>query len=222
MSKPVLVHTTEGAPLILIHGGWGAIHADKNEPMLLGMKAAVRAGYKILKESGSVVDAVETAVKVLEDDPAFNAGRGSKLNIFGHVEMDASIMEGANMNTGAVASFRGFRNPVAAARVVMENSSHVLVVGEGAERLARKFEVEEVEEDWLITNKSRNQLDEYLKQHNLTHLEQDEIWDSLVLKMQLGSGTVGAVAFMDGHVAAATSTGGSLGSCLGGWGTVHL
>lgn len=203
------------APLILVHGGAGSIPEEWVEPKNLGMKAAVRAGYKVLEESGSVLDAVEAAIKVMEDDEAFNSGRGSKLNIFGHVEMDASIMEGASMKAGAVASIGGIRHPVAAARVVMENSSHVLVVGEGAERLARKFGVEEVEEDWLVTNYSRYLLDEYLKQHNLTHLENEDVWDSPVMGRQGGTGTVGAVAFMNGRLAAATSTGGITGKLPG-------
>ena len=136
---------TNGAtPVILVHGGAGTIPAEWDEPKKVGMKAAVRAGYKVLEQTGNVVDAVEAAIKIMEDDEAFNAGRGSKLNIFGHVEMDASIMEGARMRAGAVASIGGFRHPVAAARAVMENSSHVLVVGDGTERLARKNGAEEV------------------------------------------------------------------------------
>merc|ERR1712183_363853 len=106
--------------------------------------------------------------------------------------MDASIMEGVTMKAGAVASFGGFRHPIVAARTVMDNTSHVLVVGEGSERLARKFGVEEGEEDWLITNYSRYLLDEYLKQHNLTHLETDQVWASPVLGQEIGTGTVGA------------------------------
>ena len=98
------------------------------------MKEAVRAGYRVLNETGNVLDAVEAAIRVMEDNEAFNAGRGSKLNIFGHVEMDASIMDGATSNVGAVASVTGIKHPVTLARHIMENTSHVLVVSKGAER----------------------------------------------------------------------------------------
>ena len=205
----------DGAPLLLVHGGAGTIPPEWEEPKHRGMKAAVRAGYKVLEDTGSVLDAVEAAIKVMEDDEAFNAGRGSKLNIFGQVEMDASLMEGESMKAGAVASIGGFRHPISAARVVMDNSSHVLVVGEGAERLARKFGVEEVGEDWLITNYSRYLLDEYLKQHNLTHLGKEEMWSNPILGRQGGTGTVGAVAYLGGHLAAGTSTGGITGKLPG-------
>ena len=158
-------HDVDMSPVIVVHGGAGSIPPDQfdakvldtdvNITMLLvtqyeGMKEAVRAGYKILNDSGSVLDALEAAVHVMEDNEAFNAGRGSKLNIFGHVEMDASIMSGQYRGimisimvsimasimsgddalVGAVASVSGVRHPVSLARHVMENTSHVLVVGE--------------------------------------------------------------------------------------------
>ena len=138
--------------MILVHGGAGTIPQEWEQPKHIGMKAAVRAGYRTLAETDSVLDAVEAAIKVLEDDEAFNAGRGSKLNIFGHIEMDASIMEGASMKAGAVASIGGIRHPIEAARSIMENTSHVLMVGEGAERIAKKFGAEQVDEEWLITD----------------------------------------------------------------------
>jgi len=166
-----------------------------------------------------VVDAVQAAVMVMEDSEAFNAGRGSKLTVFGHVEMDASIMEGSSMQAGAVASVGGIRHPVQLARGVMENTSHVLVVGEGAQRLADKLGVEEVEEDWLITDYARQLLDEWLKEHNITHLEEEQVWEESTgeaLLWQRGSGTVGAVAVDRwGHLAAATSTGGITGKLPG-------
>ena len=98
------------------------------------MKEAVRAGYKVLEETDNALDALEATVHVLEDNPAFNAGRGAKLNIFGHVEMDASVMDGATLSVGSVASVTRVRHPVSLARHVMENTSHVLVVAE-----VRKF-----------------------------------------------------------------------------------
>ena len=203
------------SPVILVHGGAGATPEDLFEAKFNGMKEAVRAGHKVLMEAGNVLDAVEAAIRVMEDDPAFNAGRGSKLNIFGHVEMDASMMDGAGLEAGAVASVTGVRHPVSLARAVMENTSHVLVVGSGAERLASKYGVERVEEDWLVTQGARDLLEEFLKQHNLTEVSQEEMWASEVMGRTLGHGTVGAVAFYQGHVAAATSTGGITGKLPG-------
>merc|ERR1719367_2108481 len=133
--------------------------------------------------------------------------------------MDASIMDGSNMEAGAVASIGGIRHPVQLARGVMENTSHVLVVGEGAERLADKLGVEEVDEEWLITDYARQLLDEWLKEHNIIHLEEEEVWDESTtssILWQRGSGTVGAVAVDRwGHLAAATSTGGITGKLPG-------
>ena len=203
------------SPVILVHGGAGATPEDLYEAKFSGMKEAVRAGHRVLMEAGSVLDAVEAAIRVMEDDPAFNAGRGSKLNIFGHVEMDASIMDGAGMEAGGVASVTGVRHPVSLARAVMENTSHVLVVSSGAERLASKYGVERVEEDWLVTQGARDLLLEYLKQHNLTEVNQEEMWASEVMTKARGHGTIGAVAFYQGHVAAATSTGGITGKLPG-------
>ena len=188
---------------------------EYHQAKLDGMKAAVRVGHRVLTQTGSVLDAVEAAVKVMEDDPNFNAGRGSKLNIFGDVEMDASIMEGSSLKVGAVASIGGLRHPVTAARRVMENTSHVLVVATGAERLAAKFGLEEVEEDWLVTQHSRDLLEEFLAEHNITHLQGQERWEADCLGQQAGSGTVGAVAYYGGALAAATSTGGITGKLPG-------
>ena len=147
--------SSSSSPVLVVHGGAGSLAPQYYQGKLDGMKAAVRAGYGVLTQTGNLLDAVEAAIKVMEDNPNLNAGRGSELNIFGEVEMDASIMEGSSLRVGAVASVGGLRHPVRAARGVMENTSHVLVVGEGAERLADKLGVEEVEEDWLITDYAR-------------------------------------------------------------------
>jgi hypothetical protein len=160
-------------PLVLVHGGAGSVPPEMVEPKFIGMKAAVRAGYSAL--AGGVVDAVQAAFQAMEDAEAFNAGRGSKLTVFGHVEMDASIMEGAGMEAGAVAAVGGVRHPVALARGVMENTSHVLVGGEGAARLADKLGVERVPEEWLITDRARELLEQWLEEHNITHLEEEEV-----------------------------------------------
>ena len=179
------------------------------------MKDAVRAGYKVLDETGNVLDALEAAIHLMEDNPAFNAGRGSKLNIFGHVEMDASIMDGETNNAGAVANIGGVRHPISAARHVLEKTSHVMVVSEGAERLASKWGIEQVPEEWLITEHSKELLEDYLRQHNISNLTPDEIWNNEQLGWNSGHGTVGAVAYYEGHIAAGTSTGGITGKLPG-------
>jgi len=205
----------EASPVILIHGGAGYIPLDHFQAKFDGMKEAVRAGYKVLEETDNVLDAVEAAIHVMEDKAAFNAGRGSKLNIFGHVEMDASIMDGNNLAVGSVASVGNIRHPVTLARHVMENTSHVLVVSGGAERLAEKWGVEQVLEDWLVTEDNKLALDEWLKEHNISHLTPEQLWETDIITQSHGIGTVGAVAFKSGKIAAATSTGGITGKLPG-------
>ena len=207
--------SSTSSPVLVVHGGAGSLAPQYYQGKLDGMKAAVRAGYGVLTQTGNLLDAVEAAIKVMEDDPNFNAGRGSKLNIFGEVEMDASMMEGSSLRAGAVASIGGLRHPITAARGVMENTSHVLVVSRGAERLAARWGLEQAGEDWLVTQHSRDLLEEFLTQHNLTHLQGEERWEADCLGQQVGSGTVGAVAFYEGAVAAATSTGGITGKLPG-------
>jgi isoaspartyl peptidase/L-asparaginase-like protein (Ntn-hydrolase superfamily) len=152
---------------------------------------ALAAGSDVLEGGGSALDAVQAAVESLEDCPLLNAGRGSVLTTDGSVEMDASIMSGADLRAGAVASVTGVRHAVALARVVMDETSHVLVTGAGAERLAGEHSLEVCSPDWFITDRQR------------------ERW-------MASKGTVGAVALDgDGHLAAATSTGGVRGQLPG-------
>ena len=216
-SRPAVCGSVEVAasPLLVVHGGAGSLSPEYYEGKLRGVKEAVRAGYKVLRETQSPLEAVEAAIKVMEDNPDFNAGRGSKLNIFGEVEMDASIMEGRTCEAGAVASVGGLRHPISAARHVMENTSHVLLVSRGAERLAARWGLEETGEDWLVTEHSRELLEEFLRQHNITHLQGEERWEAECLAQQTGSGTVGAVAYYGGEIAAGTSTGGITGKLPG-------
>ena len=173
---------------IIVHGGAHPVDDDKIEASDRACLAAVGAGTAILERGGSALDAVEAAIRVLEDDPVFNAGYGSALNADGEVENDAAIMEGAKLAAGAVASIRGVRNPIAAARKVME-TEHVLLSGEGARRFAEQSGVDLCEPDELI------------------HDDQRRDWEAS--KKTRGSDTVGAVA-MDarGTFAAGTSTGG--------------
>jgi beta-aspartyl-peptidase (threonine type) len=123
-------------PILIVHGGAWAIPADGAEAHESGVRNALEAGYAILSRGGSAVDAVEAAVTVLEDDPTFDAGRGSFLTSDGRVQLDALIMDGGRMKAGGVACVEHLRNPIKAARLVLEQSPHVYFVGAGAEQFA--------------------------------------------------------------------------------------
>ena len=180
------------------------------------MKKAVRAGHAVLKKTGNVVDAVEAVIKVMEDDPVFNAGRGAVLNILGQVEMDASIMDGKDSNAGAVASISGVKHPISLARHVMENTSHVLMVAEGAEKLAKIAGFKRIPEKWFITERAKKELDDFKRKHNLTEINLKDILSKNDIEGQAeGFGTVGAVVYYQGQIAAGTSTGGLTGKLPG-------
>ena len=178
-------------PALVVHGGAGADPAEGRDVLRAGVTAAALAGWRVLTEDGRALDAVEAAVRVLEDHPRFNAGHGSVLTSGGTVEMDASIMEGDHLQCGAVAAVSRLANPVALARRVLEDGRHVLLVGEGAHAFARAVGIPECDPALLVTDRQRQRL--------ATHGDGDR-------------GTVGAVALdRHGTVAAATSTGGMVG-----------
>lgn len=178
-------------PVILIHGGAGKVAPDLVESRQAGIRAAVIQGWQVLTAGGSAVEAVERAVKMLEDDPVFNAGRGACLNRDGEVELDASIMDGRNLAAGAVGAVRQIANPVTLARAVMEAGGSVLLTGEGARQFAAAVGIAECGGETLITERQRAR------------------WASLRDEVVERVGTVGAVALdKTGHLAAATSTGG--------------
>jgi beta-aspartyl-peptidase (threonine type) len=178
-------------PAIVIHGGAAAPPADRDE-LRDGMRAAVEAGWSALAAGGTSLDAVERAVRALEDHPRFNAGRGSVLTEDGRIQMDAAIMEGDRLACGAVAAVSRIANPVTLARRVLEDGRHALLVAEGAEAFARTAGLPECDPASLITERQRRRLTE---RHAVT-----------------ATGTVGAVAIdRHGTVAAATSTGGTMG-----------
>ena len=185
---------------LVIHGGAGAMRpahgdSDHEERARQGLRDALEAGAAILRNEGTAIDAVEAAVRVLEDDPCFNAGRGSTLNAEGLVELDAAIMDGADRRAGAVAGVRTTRAPISLARTLMERGPHVFLAYDGADRLAREAGLEQVENSWFVTSERRRQLEELMAKGG---------FDS-----EVKYGTVGAVAVdSSGHVAAATSTGG--------------
>ena len=168
---------------------------DPQEKARVGLRTALDAGAAILERGGSALDATEAAVHVLEDDPCFNAGRGSVLTSEGVIELDAAIMDGRNRRAGAVAGLRTTRTPISLARRLMEDGPHVFLSGKGADQFAREAGLEQVENDWFVTTERRRQLDELLASGGFD--------------ADVKYGTVGAVAVdSDGHVAAATSTGG--------------
>ncbi|MDC5837887.1 isoaspartyl peptidase/L-asparaginase [Vibrio europaeus] len=192
---------------IAIHGGAGTILRDQmseelKASILVDLEASVRAGHSILAQSGDALDAVVAAVKVLEDSPNFNAGKGSVLTHKEMVEMDASVMHGKDKNAGAVAGVRHIKNPIELARDVMNKSNHVLLIGEGAEEFAFEHGYEFTEQDYFFTDRRYEQLLS-MKEKGLFALSESKYPDDKKY------GTVGAVALdQQGNLAAATSTGG--------------
>ncbi|KAL0269290.1 UNVERIFIED_CONTAM: hypothetical protein PYX00_007080 [Menopon gallinae] len=192
-------------PVILVHGGAGNISDGAVPAKLEGMKKAVQSGYEALSKGLSSLDAVQAAVKVMEDDPAFNAGKGSVLNLDGEIEMDAIIMEGSTLKVGAVGAVKRVPNPISLARIVLEKSPHVLLVGEGANRFAAEHNVATVPAYRLVTQKAIDALEAFLRNEGDSTTELGD-----------NKGTVGAVAIdSKGRVAVATSTGGVTGKAPG-------
>lgn len=189
---------------LVIHGGAGVIEREhlsrrEDEAIRASLGRALEAGSAILSAGGSALDAVEHAARILEDDPHFNAGRGSVFTFQGTNEMDAAIMDGRDRTAGAVTGVTATKNPVSLARAVMEHSPHVFLSREGADQFSREHDLEQVGPEWFATPERRRQLE--------TMRETDHYFDA-----ELKYGTVGAVAVdQDGHVAAATSTGGLTG-----------
>ncbi|MEQ7874130.1 isoaspartyl peptidase/L-asparaginase [Sphingomonas sp. ASV193] len=186
---------------LLIHGGCGAmrpetVSAETEERARAGLNAALDAGAAVLARGGDSLGAVEAAARVLEDDPAFNAGRGSVLTAQGRVELDAAIMDGRDRRAGAVAGMTNTRNPIRAARAAMERTPHVLLTYDQADAFAREQALEQVANDWFVIPERRAQLEKVLAAGGKFDTD-------------IKYGTIGAVAVdAHGHVAAATSTGG--------------
>jgi len=194
-------------PVIVVHGGAGTWNPERSQPALEGVKKAAKMGFDLLTGGGGAVDAVVEAVAVMEDEGVFNAGCGSSLNIEKSVEMEASVMDGKTLQAGAVGLLRDIRNPVRLARIVMEKTDHVFVVGEGAEKLANMFKLER------RNPVAESQLERYEQQKRALLEGKFELpkLANLVRRYPklFNLETVGAVALdKDGNVAAATSTGG--------------
>lgn len=188
-------------PILIVHGGAGDVPEARRAARALGCRRAAEAGLAILSSGGGALLAAIRACEVLEDDPLFNAGTGACLNAEGALELDASIMEGTELEAGAVACLPPFRNPIRVADAVRRAGRHVMYAGEGAARFARSAGFEPVEASEMITDAARARLDAVLG-GKAAHT-----W---------AGGTVGAVACdADGHLAAATSTGGTVAKAPG-------
>ncbi|XP_078601274.1 isoaspartyl peptidase/L-asparaginase-like [Branchiostoma floridae x Branchiostoma japonicum] len=192
-------------PVLIVHGGAGPIveiSQTRVDSKLSGVKDAGKAGYKVLCEGGSALDAVQAAVMVMEKNPEFNAGRGSRPTVLGDVEMDAMIMDGSSLQVGSVACVKNIQHPIELARMVMDKTDHCMLVGVGANLFARQMGFPLVPTEELVREEHRKDAREYTKYHDavteLLHTGKDDSHD-----------TVGAVALdAQGNVAFATSTGG--------------
>ncbi len=191
-------------PSFIVHGGAWDIPDDQVEAHLAGCRRAAEAGWNLLRDGASAVQAVEAAVRVMEDDPTYDAGRGSNLNAAGEIELDAIIMEGATLNTGAVAAVQRVRNPISLARMVMERTEHCLLVGAGAEAWARTQGVPVCPVVELLETR---ELERWRAQQADPTFKIKNAFDVAAPSRR---GTVGAVARdAQGHIAAGTSTGGT-------------
>lgn len=186
-------------PSLIVHGGAWDIPDEAIDACNAGCLRALRAGWGVLSNGGHALDAIEAAVMVLEDDPVFDAGYGSHLNLDGEVECDAIVMDAATLRAGSAAGLRHVRNPVRVARAILEHSPHMMLISEGAERFAREHDITLCDSEALVSPAEREawercREDSHAAEHHRGHEQ----------------GTVGAVALDEqGRLFAATSTGGT-------------
>ena len=212
----------------IIHGGAGVIKKgsltpEKEAEYRKKLEEAVLAGYKVLQDGKTSLDAVETAIRILEDSPLFNAGKGAVFTADGKNELDASIMDGKTLAAGAVAGLHHIKNPISLARLVMEKSPHVMMVGDGAEQFAKSMNVEFVPEKYFWTKERWDALQQVIKEEKEKNkkdklksqnkpLTREDYYAQMTDSQKLAVnkfGTVGAVALdKDGNLASGTSTGG--------------
>ena len=190
---------------IIVHGGAGVFPEERVDEAIGGCERAAKRGHQLLLEGRSALDAVEEAVKDLEDNPLFNAGHGSVVNELGQVEMDAFIMDGGQLNYGAVACLKNVANPISVARLVMERTEHVMLVGEGANEFAKEMDVPEATQSELISWRAPKKGGRQEPSHRPVVKSDDES----ICHTDQPRDTVGAVAVAhSGNMACATSTGG--------------
>lgn len=205
------LHAEEPSVSLAVHGGAGTIERrsmtpEREKEYRAGIEAALRAGEKILRGGGSALDATEAAVRVLEGNPHFNAGRGAVFTSAGTNEMDAAIMNGKTLAAGAVAGLQHVRNPITLARAVMEKSKHVFMIGSGAEEFAKRNGIELVDAKYFFTQERWDELQKAKAAEKSGGSGEKKFIVSDADK----HGTVGAVARdQHGNLAAATSTGGT-------------
>ncbi|XP_063775727.1 isoaspartyl peptidase/L-asparaginase-like [Pseudophryne corroboree] len=194
-------------PVIVVHGGAWAIPDDLAESSKIGVKDAAKCGYSILTDGGSSLQAVESAVRMLEDNTIFDAGHGAVLNANGDVELDAIIMDGKKLAVGAVSCIKNIANPIMFARTVMEKTPHNMLTGAGANKFAERMKIEQIPTDELVTENATKEWEQYQRYtQSVTSLFNTE-------KMH---DTVGAVAIdSEGNLSCATSTGGITNKMVG-------
>ncbi|MAR96497.1 MAG: beta-aspartyl-peptidase [Candidatus Marinimicrobia bacterium] len=214
------VELNENKIAIVIHGGAGTILKENMSPELessyiIKLEEAARAGYDILQSGGSSKNAVEQAIRVMEDSPLFNAGVGAVLTNDERVSLDASFMDGKDLNAGAIAGSSFIKNPITAAIAVMDKSPHVLLSSKGADDFAIEMGIDTVPNSYFITERRLNSL-RRLKDRNSVSYEDPFIKDSKF-------GTVGSVAIdINGNISAGTSTGGTTNKIWGRIGDVPI
>ena len=213
---PLTANPAQPVIRFAIHGGAGTIlksemSAEREREYRAKLTEALMTGYGILKKGGGGLDAVEAAIRLMEDSPLFNAGKGSVFTSAGTNELDASIMDGKTLKAGAVASLKRIKNPISLARLVMEKSKHVMMVGEGAEAFARQQGIEFVPQSYFYTESRWKSL----QREKAAEEERNRAPKDKKQQKQHGQlvdhayGTVGAVALdQSGNLAAGTSTGG--------------
>jgi beta-aspartyl-peptidase (threonine type) len=210
-AQPIPMTKDQKKFALAVHGGAGTIERSQMTPdseraYRDGLERSLRAGYEILQKGGSSLDAVEAAVRVLEDDPHFNAGKGAVFTSAGTNELDAAIMDGKTLKAGAVASLKHIKNPISLARMVMEKSPHVMMDGDGAETFAKENGVELVDQRYFYTEErwqALQRVKEAAKKGGAGGKK-------FIISDRDHHGTVGAVALdQGGNIAAATSTGGT-------------
>jgi L-asparaginase / beta-aspartyl-peptidase len=206
---PLFAQTTNQRAMLVVHGGAGTITRSSMTPETERqyrekLEESLRTGHAILAKGGTSLDAVEAAVRILEDSPLFNAGKGAVFTHEGRNELDASIMDGATRKAGAVAGVTIIRNPISAARAVMDRSPHVMMAGRGAELFATKMGLEIVDPSYFWTERRWKAL-----QNELVKEQQPPKTGAIPSRDETKFGTVGALAVdAAGNLAAATSTGG--------------
>jgi beta-aspartyl-peptidase (threonine type) len=197
---------------LVIHGGCGRIYSTplsptKEKEYTDKLKEALLAGFQLLENGASAVESIEAAIRVLEDSPLFNAGRGSVYSNDVLIELDASIMDGASLNAGSVAGVKTIKNPISAARMIMENSAHVMMTGAGAEKFAASKKLQIVDQSYFKTEDRWKQI---------LQIKNPDASPSGDFSLTSKFGTVGAVALdSNGKLAAGTSTGGMLNKKFG-------